>query len=66
MSTQKAITKEQYNQLTPRSQGYVTYMQEAWNSEVPSECPYKEGTKEYKDWNDGNFRAMLDVQDGEE
>lgn len=30
----KAITREEYDRLTPRAQGFVTYMQAAWNNAI--------------------------------
>ena len=63
---QKPITKEKYNKLDPYSQGYICYMQAAWNKNISDENPYKEEEKAYYDWKDGNFQAMLDCQDSEE
>ena len=61
------ITKEEYDAMPPKSQGYVTYYQADWEgSKIPKVNPYAEGTPEAKDWNEGNFIAMLQVQDSEE
>ena len=63
---QKLITTERYNSLTPYQQGYASYFQGEWNSNVPNGCPYNKDTQEYNEWNQGNFQAMLVVQDSEE
>jgi len=60
------VTKELYDELSPFRQGYISYMQGAWNKDVPESNPYQETDKAFNAWKDGNFQAMLDVQDGEE
>lgn len=61
----KISKKEYLNKYTPYSQGYINYMQGAWNKEIPDENLYKYGTQEYAEFNQGNFQAMLDCQDSE-
>ena len=62
------VTLEQYKTLTPFGQGYAVYAQ----AELPgSELkglgnPYDALSDDFTKWNQGNFKAMLDVQDGEE
>lgn len=63
---QRAITKKEYESLIPRLQGYASYMQGAWNPEVPEECPYAEGTPEREEWANGAMSATLEAQDMEE
>lgn len=64
--TPELITLEEWKQLTPRSQGYVHYMQaEHEGSELPKESPYSEGSKEAEAFNAGAFAAMLEAQDSE-
>ena len=60
------LTKTEYKHLSFKTQGYVSYMQGAWNKNVPNSCPYKFGTKEQKRWYEGQFSAMLEAQDSEE
>lgn len=62
------VTLEQYKALTPFGQGYVVYMQEALpDSELKGlNNPYEVLSDDFAKWNHGNFKAMLDVQDGEE
>ncbi len=62
----RTVSKEEYFNLTPHNQGYVCYMQAAWNKEIENKNPYIEGTRERRLWNEGNFLAMLEVQDEEE
>ena len=49
-----------------QQKGYVSYMEGSWNKNIPESNPYQESDKEFHAWKDGNFQAMLDVQDGEE
>jgi hypothetical protein len=58
-----AITKERYDKLTPKQQGYASYMQGAWNKNIPNACPYEKGTKEYGQFAEGSQVAILEVQD---
>lgn len=62
------VTLEKYKTLTPFQQGYAIYMQEALPaSELKGlQNPYEVLSDNFTDWNRGNFKAMLDVQDGEE
>jgi hypothetical protein len=68
MSFVKLVTREQWDKMSPRSQGYVLYTQggvngsELWNAS----CPYPKGSKEYKDFSEGERIAVLDAQDSEE
>jgi hypothetical protein len=64
----KLLTKDQYDKLTPRKQGYVHYVQEAQQgSELRGLTnPYAEGTKQHKEWDEGQMAAVLDVQDEED
>lgn len=60
----KLITPEEYKVLTPRQQGYVTYMQaEHDGSRIPKKCPYKIGSDECKQWGVGEFAGILEAQD---
>ena len=60
------FTREQFDKAGPWAQGYVCYMQAAWNPNVPDKNPYKDGEPEHEQFKRGSFQAMLDVQDGEE
>lgn len=62
---QTKITKGQYRTLSPYSKGYVHYMQEAWNEEIPKGNPYKETSPNFKEWNRGEQSAMLSVMDAD-
>lgn len=62
------ITLEEWKRLTPFRQGYASYMQGGWpTSEIADEKnPHAEGSSEWTAFQQGEQRAMLDVQDGEE
>ena len=63
------ITKEEFKSLTPKKRGYLVYIYGCKKEEpnIPNEeNPYLKESKESKQWNEGNYQAMLDVQDGEE
>lgn len=62
------VTLEAWRALTPFSQGYALYMQGSWpTSKIAGQKnPYAEGTPEGNAFRQGEQRAMLDAQDGEE
>ena len=62
----RKVTKEEYEDLHPRAQGYIFYMQVAWNDEISKECPYAKDSKDYFEFFQGEFQAILEVQDSEE
>jgi hypothetical protein len=67
--TKEPITREAFLALSPRTRGYVAYMLGARDDEpnVPDEsCPYPTGTEQAKEWDEGQFQAVLDAQDSEE
>lgn len=66
MSQPAPLTAEQYQNLGPWQQGWASYMQGAWNKNIPDANPYKVSTPPHEEWKAGNQMAMLDVQDGEE
>lgn len=63
---QTRLTREQFTALTPREQGYASYMQSAWNPAVPDDCPHEQATPEESEWKEGRFAAMIFAQDSEE
>lgn len=62
------VTLAAWKQLPPFRQGHTLYMQGSWpTSELESEKnPYAEGTPQWKAFREGERRAMLSAQDGEE
>ncbi len=64
----KLITKEAWEMLNPKSQGYILYMQEKWpGSELKGLYnPYRKDSKEWKAFEEGERIACLDAQDSEE
>lgn len=62
------VTLEAWRALMPFRQGYALYMQGSWQtSEIAEQKnPYAEGTPEWTAFRQGEQRAMLDAQDGEE
>jgi hypothetical protein len=62
------VTLTEYHSFSPFEQGYIIYMQSEHDGSPLKGLtnPYAEGTHEFDDWKRGEFRAMLNVQDGEE
>lgn len=61
------MTREEFDKLPPRSQGFVSYMQAEWpGSDLPKACIYPEGTQPAEEWAAGAFAAALEAQDSEE
>ena len=57
------ITNEEYDKMSPRQQGYVTYMQGQWNSNVPNANIYALDTDEGKEFQEGERAGVLEAQD---
>lgn len=64
----KLVTKGQWDNLSPKSQGYIMYMQaELPGSELKGVTnPYFTHTKQHRDFYEGEQQAVIDVMDGEE
>jgi len=64
----KLVTKEQWDRMSPKVQGYVLYIQASLpGSELKDMTnPYPEWMKAHRDFCEGEREAMLEVQDGEE
>jgi hypothetical protein len=64
----RLITLEEWHKLPPFRQGYALYMQGSWStSELKGmRNPYAEGTSKWTAFRQGEQRAVLDAQDGEE
>lgn len=63
------MTKEQFESLTPFDRGYMVYMCGERDDEpnVPNEKnPYPAGSDSWVEWIDGQFQAMISVQEMEE
>lgn len=60
------MTREEYDALEPRSKGVACYWLSAHNPNIPSTCPYEKGTREYDDFQAGQFAAVLFAQDSED
>lgn len=63
------FTKKEFEALTPKERGFVVY----WCGENPKQPnipneknQYPVGSREYKQWDEGAFEAMLAAQDSEE
>lgn len=63
---QTRITRAEYNKMTPTQQGLVSYMQGAWNKNVPERNPYRKGTKQWREWIDGQHRGVLIAQESDD
>lgn len=60
------MTKEEFENLPPLQQGYYVYVfgENEEYPNIPNESnPYEEGTKDYVDWQEGETRAILEIQD---
>lgn len=64
--TVKPLTRAEYDALTPRQQGYASYMQGAWNSNVPNFNDYRVGTKAREEFSRGEAAAMMEAQEGDD
>ena len=62
---QRRITRAEYDRLDPAQQGFVTYMQGAWNPEVPNWNPYRLGSKQHREFTQGEQCAVIEAQDSE-
>lgn len=62
------ITLAEWKKLSPSGQGYALYMQASWpTSPIANEKnPYPEGSAKWQAFCDGEQRAAMDAQDGEE
>ena len=62
------ISLDAWRKLPPFQQGYAIYMQSDWpTSELASEKnPYEEGTPAWTKFRQGESRASVEAQDGEE
>jgi hypothetical protein len=67
-SEKKLHTLAEWNEMTPRSQGYVLYMESEWpGSELKGiKNPYAKGSMEDIMFRDGETRGVLAAQDSEE
>jgi hypothetical protein len=62
------VTLAAWKKLPPFRQGYALYAQGSWlTSEIAGQTnPHTEGTTEWAAFQEGQRRATLDAQDGEE
>lgn len=62
------VSRKEWQKLAPFRQGYIFYMQSSWQtSELKGEKnPYAEGSPQWTEFREGEQRAMLSTQDGEE
>jgi hypothetical protein len=62
------VTLDAWKKLPPFRQGYALYMQGSWpTSEIAKETnPYAEGTSDWTAFSEGEQRAAMAAQDGEE
>lgn len=64
----KLVTKQQWDKMSPTMQGYSCYIQgEHQGSELKGLTnPYFSHTRAFREFEDGQNEAILEVQDGEE
>lgn len=64
----KLMTKAEWDELSPRNQGFALY----WQGALPGSelkdltCPYANGSSEQKEFAAGEFTAVIYAQDAEE
>lgn len=63
---QHRFTRAEYDKLTPLQQGLVTYMQGQWNKNVPNANIYRPGTKQHREFTEGEQRGVMIAQDGDD
>jgi hypothetical protein len=65
--TMKLVTKEQWDKLSPRSQGYVCYLQgNLPGSELKGIVnPYFKHTKQHRDFYEGEYDAVIETVESE-
>jgi len=59
---QQAISREMFNKLTPKAQGFWFQIQNSWNKQMPLECPYEQGTEERREWVRGQAQAIKEFE----
>jgi hypothetical protein len=62
------MTLDAWEKLSPHAQGYALYLQGNWpTSELfNAKNPHKEGSSAWEEFQQGEQRAAMDTQDGEE
>ncbi len=67
MDSKRLYTKAEFEQMTPRSQGYIQYMQgELPGSELKGvRNPYRRNSMEWLMWQEGAQQACAEAQDSE-
>ena len=63
---QYRFTRAEYDRLNSFQQGLVSYMQAAWNKDVPEKCYYTRGSKDWTNWHKGQERGVMIAQDGDD
>jgi hypothetical protein len=60
----RLITRKEHDRLTPLEQGYAVYMQgKLPGSELKGVTnPYSHSSSDHLAWNEGQYRAVLEVQ----
>jgi hypothetical protein len=61
------MTREEYDALSPRQQGYVTYMRAEWpGAQIPKSNPYPSESPCHDEWQDGARAAYILVLDSDD
>lgn len=63
---QRRVSRAEYDRMTPAQQGFVTYMQGQWNKEVPNANAYRKGSKQHREFNEGEQRAAIAAGEGDD
>lgn len=63
---QRKFSRAEYDRLNAFQQGLVSYMQSAWNGNVPAKCYYQRDSIAWTDWHKGQQRGVMLAQDGDD
>lgn len=61
------MTREEYDALTPRQQGYTTYVRAEWpGAVIPKTNPHPPGSEAHREWQAGANIAYIEVLDSDD
>lgn len=63
---QTRLTRAEYVRLNAFQQGLVSYMQAAWNDQIPDRCFYPRGSQAWREWHDGQQRGVMIAQESDD
>jgi hypothetical protein len=67
MPEEFTMTREEYDRLTPRQQGYTTYMRAEWpGARIPKTNPHPPRSEAHAEWDTGARRAYIEMLDADD